>query len=500
MPHAQPATSASLFLGIDIGTGSTKAVLADADGTIVATATRGHAMSLPGPGLAEFDAEAVWWSEICELTRELTTQHPAASILAVTVSGLGPTMLVTDENFSPLRPAILYGIDTRAVELIPEIEAACGGADAIFARAGKHLSSQAAGLKLEWIKRHEPDVFARTRHWFNAHTYIDARLTGEYVLDHHTASQCDPFYDVTTQSWIPEWADPISAHVPLPRLVWPGEVIGRITPAAAAATGLAPGTLVAAGTVDAWAEAFSAGITEPGDLMLMYGSTMFMVQVLDQFAAHPILWTTSGVTPGSLTLAAGMATSGSITTWLRDLLGGDSFETLIADAEAVPPGCDGLLLLPYFQGERTPIFDPLASGAILGLGLRHGRGHLLRATYEGIGLAVRHIVEFLEAAAPVRRIVAVGGGTQSALWTQIVSDITGREQEIPEQAVGAAYGDALWSAIAAGAVPSDTRWARAGRVVTPRPECAALYRERFETYLGAYPALKATMHRLAGEA
>jgi xylulokinase len=138
----------------------------------------------------------------------------------------------------------------------------------------------------------------------------------------------------------------------LPRLAWPTEVIGQVTPAAADATGLPAGTPVCAGTVDAWAEAFSAGVRRPGDLMLIYGSTMFFVQVLQSLAPHPKLWTTVGVDPRTYTLAAGMATSGSLTSWVQDLVGGVPFERLVEEAAAVRPGADGLIMLPYFAGER----------------------------------------------------------------------------------------------------------------------------------------------------
>jgi xylulokinase len=284
----------------------------------------------------------------------------------------------------------------------------------------------------------------------------------------------------------------------LPRLVWPSEVVGTVHAAAAGQTGLAEGTPVSAGTVDAWAEAFSAGVRQPGDLMLMYGSTMFFVQVLQDYGSHPMLWTTAGVEPGTYTLAAGMATSGSLTTWLQELTGGVPFRDLVAEAAALPPGSDGLLVLPYFAGERTPIFDPRARGVVAGLSLRHRRGHLFRAAYEGIAFGIRQILEFLDKAAdPAGRIVAVGGGTQGGLWTQIVSDVTGREQLLPAQTIGASYGDALLAAIGVGLVPPETDWARIDRTVTPNPATRDVYSELYRTYGELYPATREQVHRLA---
>lgn len=486
-----------LFLGIDLGTGSSKAVVADATGSLLATAARPHTMDLPRPGWAEVDAEAVWWGDVAALCRELTGVVGAQRIAGVCVSGVGPCLLVCDDERRPLRPAILYGIDTRASVEIAELTVQFG-AEEIFHRCGKSLSSQAVGPKLRWLRRHEPQVWARTAGWYNSSSYAAAKLTGAYVLDHHTASQCDPLYDLGRGDWSPDWATQVAPGVPLPELVWPGDVVGAVTATAAAQTGLLPGTPVTAGTVDAWAEAFSVGVRTPGDMMLMYGSTMFFVQALAEFRSHPMLWTTAGVERGTHTLAAGMATSGSLTAWLQELTGGASFAQLVTEAAATAPGADGLLVLPYFAGERTPLFDPRARGVVVGLTLRHRRGHLYRAAYEGIAYGIRQILELVDdAGGPATRIVAVGGGTQGGLWTRIVTDVTGREQLLPEQAIGASYGSALLAAIGTGAVPPETDWTRIVGVLTPDPETAKVYDELYGAFTDLYPATRAHMHRLA---
>jgi xylulokinase len=179
---------AELVVGVDMGTGSTKGVLATPDGTIVATASRTHAMSLPRPGWAEMDAETDWWGDVVAVLRELIPQAGDARIAGVCVSGLGPCLLVCDEAVRPLRAGILYGIDMRATAEIEELTRRFG-ADAILARCGKALSTQAVGPKLAWIRANEPAVWERTRRWYSAHSFVVARMTGEYVLDHHTASQ-----------------------------------------------------------------------------------------------------------------------------------------------------------------------------------------------------------------------------------------------------------------------------------------------------------------------
>ncbi len=487
-----------LLLGIDIGTASTKGVLATADGTVVSTATVPHGMSLPRPGWAEMDPASVWWDDVVAVTRALLAGHDAAAVAGVCVSGVGPCLALTDAELRPVRPALLYGIDMRATAEIDELTARLG-AERIVERGGTALSTQAVGPKMLWVRRNEPQVWRAASRWYNSSSYVAAALTGEYVLDHHTASQCDPLYDMHTGDWAHDWAGDIAGHLAMPRLVHPSEIVGTVTAAAAEATGLRLGTPVAAGTVDAWAEAFSAGVRRPGDLMLMYGSTMFFVQVLPSMRSHPLLWTTAGVDPGSHTLAAGMATSGSLTAWLRDLTGGADFATLVEEAAAVPAGADGLLVLPYFAGERTPIFDPKARGVIAGLTLRHRRGHLFRAAYEGIAFGVRHILDFLDTAAgPAERIVAVGGGTQGGLWTQIVSDVTGRPQLVPAQTIGACYGDALLAAIGTGLVAPGTDWARAGHTVTPSAAAHATYEPLYDAYRSLYPATRDQMHLLAG--
>lgn len=491
--------TSELLIGIDLGTASSKGVLVTPDGRIVATATRPRprSMSMPRPGWAEVDAEAAWWGDVTSLCAELV-QAAEAPIAAVCVSGVGPCLLLCDEEDRPLRPAILYGIDMRAVAEIEELQTRFGEAE-VLERAGTPLTTQAVGPKALWVQRHEPDVWSRARRWHNSSSFVVARLTGEYVMDHHTASQCVPLYDLEGRTWNDEWYREVMGDLAAPRLAWSTEVVGTVTADAAEATGLPVGTPVCAGTVDAWAEAFSVGVRRPGDLMLMYGSTMFFVQVLRAAARHPQLWNTAGTEPGTHCLAAGMATSGSLTSWVQELTGGAAYEVLVSEAARTPAGADGLLVLPYFAGERTPIFDADARGVIAGLTLRHGRGHLFRAVYEGIAFGIRQILELLDSEAnPVRRLVAVGGGTQGGLWTQVVSDVTGRPQEVPEQTIGASYGDALMAAIGSGLTPAATDWTRPGVVVEPDPGVRPLYDELYARYVDLYPATRPLVHHLAG--
>ncbi|MGH3301514.1 MAG: FGGY-family carbohydrate kinase [Streptosporangiaceae bacterium] len=484
------------LLGVDIGTSSTKAVVAAPSGAVLAAQSTRHAIDLPSPGFAEQDAERVWWQDVVTLCRSVTKAAGQVRIAGVTVSGMGPCLLPCGPQIEPLRPAILYGIDTRAEAEIRELTAVLGARE-IVASGGSALSSQAVGPKMAWLRRHEPELWRRTRFVHTAHSFVTHRLTGEYVLDHHTASQFDPLYDMRAGGWHPRWSQEVAGGVELPRLAWPGEVIGAMTPQAASLTGVPAGTPVIQGTVDAWAEAASAGVTSPGDLMIMYGSTMFLVLCVADARFDQAIWSTAGVFPETQTYAAGMATSGLLISWLCDLSGLD-FAAAGQAAAAVPPGADGLICLPYFAGERSPLFDPAARGAFAGLSLRHHKGHLIRAGYEAVAYGIRHNLEVMaRLGARPDRAVAVGGGTTGGLWTQIVSDVTGLAQEVPRVTIGAAYGDAYLAALGTGLARRDTSWNTIAQVVTPDPASGLAYADGYRTYLQLGEALLPVSHSLA---
>lgn len=488
----------TLLLGIDIGTSSSKGVLTDADGRIVAQAVREHRTSSPRPGWAEHDAHQVWWRDFTEIAAELLAGVlPGERLAGIGVSGIGPCLLPADADDSPLRPAILYGVDTRSGDQIDELTARYGQ-DEIMRRCGSALTSQALGPKFAWVRQREPDVYGRMRRWYMASSYLVRRLTGAYVLDHHSASQCDPLHDLRGGGWIEEWCEEVAPGLEWPQLVAPAQVVGEVTAEAAAATGIPAGTPVVAGTIDAWAESAAVGATGPGDLMLMYGTTMFLVNVVGRPVPDVRLWSTAGTFEDTYCLAAGMATSGAITAWLRDLTGAD-YTTLTKEAGELPPGAEGLLMLPYFAGERTPVFDPDARGVVAGLTLRHGRAHLYRAALEATAFGVRHnLAAMREAGGDLRRLVAVGGGARD-LWTQIVTDVTGLEQTVPRHTIGAAHGDAFLAAVGTGLARREDidEWNPPRSTVTPDPARASVYDELYEHYLSLYPSTRDVMHALA---
>ncbi|WP_433664827.1 FGGY-family carbohydrate kinase [Nocardia sp. CA-128927] len=484
------------FLGVDIGTSSSKGVLTDEHGTILARSERAHGVSTPRPGWVEHDAELVWWADFVAIIRELVDAADGATLDGLAVSGIGPCLLPADSNGRPLRPAILYGVDTRATTEIAELNTEFG-ADAVLARAGSPLTSQAVGPKLRWLARHEPQVAADTRMLLMASSFLVHRLTGRYVLDHQSASQCVPMYDLLRREWATDWAEQVAPGLRLPELAWPTEVVGRVSAEAAASTGLPVDLPITTGTIDAWAEATSVGVRAPGDAMVMYGTTMFLVQVLTDPRPHPGLWGTCGTWPGTYTLAAGMATSGAVTAWLRNLVGGE-FADLVTEAAQAPAGSRGLLVLPYFAGERTPLFDPDARGIVAGLTLGHGRAELYRAVLEGIAYGVRHnLAAMTEAGGQAGRLVAVGGGTKSGLWTQIVSDVTGLPQQLPAETIGACLGDALLAAEATGV--DTARWNPVVDTVEPYPERTEEYDSYYQRYRELYECTRAITHFLAGE-
>ncbi|MEV6333625.1 FGGY-family carbohydrate kinase [Nocardia vinacea] len=484
----------SVFLGVDIGTSSSKGILVRPDGTAIARAERTHGVSTPRPGWVEHDADLIWWADFRAITRELLDAADDTELDALAVSGIGPCLLPADAAGNPLRPSILYGIDTRATSEIAELNQEFGAA-AVLQRGGSPLTSQAVGPKLRWLARHEPQVAARTEMLLMASSFLVHRLTGRYVLDHQSASQCVPMYDLRQRDWARDWARIVAPGLKLPELAWPTEVVGKVSAAAASATGLPAGLPVTTGTIDAWAEAASVGVRAPGDAMIMYGTTMFLVQVLTDPRPHPGLWLTCGTRPGTYTSAAGMATSGAVTDWLRKLVGGD-FADLVAEAAEAPAGSRGLLALPYFAGERTPLFDPDARGIIAGLTLGHGRAELYRAVLEGIAYGVRHNLEAM-AGGQAPRLVAVGGGTKGGLWTQIVSDVTGLPQQLPADTVGACLGDAL---LAAEAVGGDTAsWNPVIGAVEPDADRGATYASYYRRYRELYESTADIAHFLAAE-
>lgn len=507
-------TDDRVLMGIDIGTTGAKGVLVTLDGVILAEHSTSYGFDIPRPGWAEHDADAVWWASFCTISRELLQKVPVkqGQLAGVACSAIAPTMLPLDAAYRPLRPSILYGIDTRAVT---EIEGLSGllGVQAVFERTGQFLSAQSVGPKVLWFKRHEPDLYRQTAKIVTAATYLVYRLTGRFVVDNYVAPYFTPFFNVEKLAWDAEFVEPICPVEWLPETLWATETAGVVTPQAAEETGIPAGTPVAVGTADAASESIAAGAIDPGDLMVMYGTTMFLIQAVAQYRRHPALWASVWLSAGQAALAAGMSTSGALIRWFRNELGQaemdaerstgmNAYQLLSEQAAQIPAGSDGLITLPYFSGERTPINDPEARGMMIGFTLKHTRAHMYRSCLEGIAYGLRHNIETMaEVDAMPGRIVAVSSGVRNTLWVQICSDVTGLAQEVSEHTVGAAFGDAYLAGYAAGIFRDSSvlkrQWVKIARVVEPQQAHKSVYDDLYAIYRQLYPHTRDEMRALA---
>jgi xylulokinase len=494
------------YLGIDIGTFESKGVIVDERGRIVAGASKPHRMLVPRPGWAEHRPKQDWWGDFTYISRKMLAESGIApeAIRAVGTSAIGPCMLPVDEDGEALSNAALYGVDTRATTEIEELDAAIGP-ETILDRCGNALTSQSVGPKLLWLRKNRPDIFRKAAKIVTSTTYLVQKLTGECVIDHYSAANFSPLYLIDRQGWSTELAPAIIEPERLPRVTWTTDIAGQVTAKAARATGLAKGTPVITGTIDAAAEALSVGVVRPGDMMVMYGSTIFTIMLSRKRIADARLWYAPWLFPGEHASMAGLATSGTLTHWFRDLaareLGPDeAFAKLAKEAEASPPGARGLVMLPYFSGERTPIHDAQAKGAILGLNLTHSRGDLYRALLEGIACGTNHIVEtYREIGEMPKKLLAVGGGTRNRVWSQATSDVSGLAQTVCEKTVGASYGDAFLAALAVGDVKKKDilDWNPEARRIVPDRGNRAVYRRQYRIFRQLYERNRDLMAELS---
>lgn len=451
------------FMGIDIGTFSSKGVITDGKGEVVCRDAVAHGMENPAPGYYEHDAEAVWWRDFCSLSASLLEKASIcpSEIRAVGASALGSDCLPVDESCRPLRKAILYGIDSRCMAEIEELMGHYGDlrTKELF---GRPMCSGDVAAKIYWIKKHEPEVYKRTYKFLTGSSYLAAKLTGNYVIDRFLGmASFRPFYR-PDGSIIEEMCMPICHPGQLAKGQIVTEPAGTVTRRAAAETGLKEGTLVITGSGDSAAEAVSTGVLSPGDLMVQFGSSLFFYCCTDRLILDDRVRGNNFLVPGTFSIAAGTNNGGTLQNWYRDELfpeciqkekitGENAFGLMMEGLDEIEPGCGGLITLPYFAGERTPINDPAATGLIFGLNLGHTKKHLYRSALEGIGFSVsQHMDIFRENGLNPERILAAGGGTKNRSWMQMVADITGIPVAIAKETAGASYGDALMAAIGAG--------------------------------------------------
>jgi xylulokinase len=503
------------LIGVDVGTQGSKGVIVSEAGQVLAFHSIEQTVSLPRPGWAEHDADAAWWSGFVEVVRVLLARSgiDPRDVSAVGVSALMPVMLPVDDRGKPLRPAILYA-DTRAHDEMTMMNRHLAG------RGLRPTVAHDVGPKIVWFRDHEPDQWQKTRSIIGAQGYVAFKLTGRTVIDQFTSLGFHPFIDPDRYEWDAVTCDLFGIPSEfLPEVVQMTDVIGTVTTAAATETGLAEGTAVIGGATDFIAEIISTGAQADGDVVVTYGTTFCLVAFSQTPIGScpglaPILQRNDELLrlyPDLYSVGGGMATSGALARWFRDQfgqaehrleqnLGQNAYGALGQEAEAVPPGAEGLVVLPYFSGERSPIHDDLARGVIFGLTLAHSRGHVYRALLEGVAYGVQHHLQLMrEAGVTPRRIVATGGGSRSRLWTQIVSDVTGLPQEVISPS-NAALGAAFLAGYAVGAfgeISDVRRWARAEEEVYPRPGIHDEYQRYYEIYRRLYERTKEEMHDLA---
>ena len=479
------------FLGIDIGTGSSKGVVVDIEGNVLCQASVAHEMSMPRPGWYEQDADRIWWGDFVLLCKKLlgSLPQPNESIKGVAVSTIGPCVLPVDKAGKPLRPGILYGIDTRAAQEIRELEEKLGK-EVIFAKTGQDLSSQACCPKICWIRKNEPAVWQNTSKILTATGYLTYRLTGRYTLDIYSAIGFAPIFDIKKQTWDHTLAGSIMEMEKLPELLWSSQVAGELTRPAAELTGLPPGVPVVTGTIDAASEALGAGVEKTGDMMMMYGSSNFFILKTETLRPVRSFWASNFMEPGTFVLTGGMSTVGSMFKWFGETFPGRSVTEWEKLALESSPGAGGITSLPYFAGERTPLQDPAAKGVFFGMSLSSTAGDVYRSLQEAVGYGIRHNIEEMEkAGARADRIMAIGGASESRQLMQIITDITGCPQHLPRQKLGACYGDAFLAAVGSNYINSIdeiSRWVHLEEEITPSETSKAIYDQGYARYRGLY--------------
>ncbi|HZF52300.1 MAG TPA: FGGY family carbohydrate kinase [Polyangiaceae bacterium] len=490
----------STYLAIDIGTTSAKAALYDLGGELLASRSADYPLHQPHPGWAEQDPNAYWEATqaLCGALLALTRNPP---VQAVCVSGQAPSCLPINRAGEPLRKALLW-LDRRATREVDLLRDRLGVEEAA-ARSGNTLDGYFGGPKCLWFRANEPELWKGTHKILQANGFIIHRLTGEAVTDPSHAGLMSPFYNASARAWDPAVCDLFD--LPLDRLpaIHPStSIVGHITRSAADATGIPAGTPVVCGGGDFACACLGAGVSGGGSAAMMLGTAGNLL-VPGPGKNDPRLINTVHVTGEPLRLGGVMA--GGAVRWFGDMLRVDEpdlFAALDAEAEAVPAGASGLIFLPYLLGERTPIWDPHARGAFIGLSGGHHRGHLFRAVLEGVAFAFRQMNEIVgEAGAPVREVIAVNGGAKSALWRRIFADVLGVPVRYRPASGGTVLGAAYLARVGAGDTTGFQEieaWLERPIDTEPSARTAAVYDHQYGVFRDLYGRLRESFGMLAG--
>ena len=485
-------------LGIDIGTTACKTVLLDDRGHVLAEAECFHDLMSPHVGWAEEDPED-WWRGVVATVRQVLRERDASSVRALGVSGMVPALVLLDAAGAPLRRSIQQN-DARAVDEIRFFKEHFSE-DELFRRTGATWNQQVIPPKLLWLRRNEPESWRRISRLCGSYEYVTGRLTGAAYTEANWALESG-MWDVLEEAWL----EPVLVLLDLPPEALapvrrPHEVVGEVTRPGADETGLHTSTPVIAGSADHIAAALTAGLATEGEAVLKLGGAGDFLYAVSGFQPLRELFIDYHDLPGLFVINGCMATSGSVVKWFRDgFWPGVSYAELDQAAAQVPPGSDGLVLLPYFLGEKTPLHDPEARGTVLGFTLSHTPVHLYRAILEGVAFAFRHHVEVLEAGGHrISRLYLVGGGARSALWREIIASVLGREvHHLAGGHTGSAHGVAFVAGVAAGlwsweALQSQVQVAG---VTEPDRDAAAAYTDLYGIYRETYQRLKDLYPRL----
>ncbi|MBB6695402.1 FGGY-family carbohydrate kinase [Cohnella xylanilytica] len=486
----------SYSLGIDVGTTAVKAILLS-ENRIVYQTSAAHDLLSPHPGWAEEDA-GQWWRNAIRVVRETLAAVPDAreGIRAIGVSGMVPAIVLLDEKGEPLRNSIQQN-DARATGQIERLKRELDQ-EKLFAATGGFTNQQHALPRLLWVRECEPEIWPRIESVLGSYDYLNYKLTGVRALEINWAVESG-LYDIRKREWIAEQLDLLG----LPSDVFPqvkesAERIGVVSEEAAALTGLAAGTPVIAGSADHIASTLAAGIIDQDELLIKFGGAGDILYCMNEIRPAPELFFDYHVYPGKYLLNGCMASSGSLVKWYSNELlqdeSPDLFARLDREAEQVPPGSDGLVVLPYFLGEKTPIFDPEARGVLFGLSLAHKREHIFRAILESVIYGFRHHLEVIHGLGyEPKRILATNGGAKSKFWCQIAADVLNAEIRSYPSHPGSALGVAFLAGKSEGVYE---RWEQIRDFLTdyrdykPSPHRAAIYDKAYAIYRELYMRLK----------
>jgi xylulokinase len=489
-------------LGIDVGTGGTRALIVDSRGRVFASATEDHApFASPRAGWAEQQPDD-WWRATQLAIRKALAQKSirGEQIACVGFSGQMHGAVMLDDKDRAVRPALIW-CDVRTQQQCAELTSRIGAERLIQLTCNPALTNFTI-TKFLWVRENEPQNWARVRSVMLPKDYVRFRLTGERAIDMADASGT-LMLDVAHRKWSQEVLDAAGIDIALlPALFESPDVCGKVSPQAASATGLAAGTPVVAGAGDQAAGATGMGIVAPGAVSATIGTSGVVFAATDRPAldAKGRLHTFCHAIPGRWHVMGVTQAAGLSLRWFRDQFGAaadgrDPYDVLTSEASNVPPGSDGLLWAPYLMGERTPHLDPDARGMLAGITASHTRGHVVRAILEGVAFSLKDTFQIFEAMnVPVKSIRLGGGGARSPLWRQIQADVYGHEVEIVEAEEGAAYGAALLAGVGARIWPTvDAACEAAVRVaqrVAPIAANVETLEKQYAAYRRVYPAMK----------